>query len=1052
MSTYTDICNKVKETLVVDYHTRITPQQVNFINPKNSFTGEIHAVGNNTIDGVTLKHAEISNSVVKDSILDNVKFKNGLNIDTVLQTVDNINILSTALEFERINRKNADESLSADLMHEISFQAEKSELRDLALDNKINEEISSRISANSELKKDVCDKIIHDRHFELNQIDAARCPLELKDFAVNTIIDTVPDAYVYESNRPLMPIAKIENARYTEDGTVSAFTLNAFADTPETFELTGIGKLNYEFSKDQSVQYTGVGGYRLSYDVQAGQGLNNMHLVLNSANKNGFYHANLGDVPVGKVAWNGYDDPKIVDGKLVSCCLTIQSKLLPTFSRIVPYSLKNGVTYDAGNDQTITLSDNVVILDQSRDAKYLPLLSMPTNNSDEPVEFGRIYEGNVFEKDGDLNAVVVEYNNKNYALYKDRNFSELVSKLDPYKTISYIQSLNRVKVANTRKYYEYKLSLEQGTFTPGYGISWNKTIDDEYSQAKVDLKISSSLLDKYVNKAYILKAGSIANVLECKEEIYDEDSKLVGTIELMYFKLNHQLKLRISKLDQTDAICMNISINDDIAPYVIDQSSDEWYSSKICENILDIKDSEWSIDYIIGKKHLLDIDISKVDYRGESKLMHFDAKVEDAEGRKVTDCIDVKLPCKSSIPLNPFNVSRHFILNAKFYGKSLKDNDFITVNIISNHHEDRFYYAGKPVRKIFLLKNKFSTLEFTEIRPHRFIINDLDNSEIDWRIEWLHKRLSADEISVANDINTLSANVDELSSEISTAIQRNRDDVSFFGDVTLSDKYNEHDIHNHLSDLIATNEDTNGKVQYGFMYRCKAPVGRETEQFWIWNDDAQTSAFLKDNMYFVVNRKSENDTIPLNELKYNDVAFFNNFDIDVANLSAYARQIELSASQISAEVNRLCTEISNDVVEKYEKFVADDSFISGEVDRLCTEISNDLTTKYEKLSSDDSFISSEVNRLCSEISNDLTAKYSQLSGEVASNGNDIECLSSELSDYHNTLSGIDRQSHAYEKHISSDNLIVTDLNATPEGEHSRYYMTMDYGTIVMRKI
>ena len=132
MSTYTDICNKVKETLVVDYHTRITPQQVNFINPKNSFTGEIHAVGHNTIDGVTLKNAEISKSVVKDSILDNVQFKNGLNIDTVLQTVDNISVavdditddldvLSTALEFERINRKNADESLSADLIHEISF-------------------------------------------------------------------------------------------------------------------------------------------------------------------------------------------------------------------------------------------------------------------------------------------------------------------------------------------------------------------------------------------------------------------------------------------------------------------------------------------------------------------------------------------------------------------------------------------------------------------------------------------------------------------------------------------------------------------------------------------------------------------------------------------------------------------------------------------------------------------------------------------------------------------------------------------------------------------
>ena len=61
-------------------------------------------------------------------------------------------------------------------------------------------------------------------------------------------------------------------------------------------------------------------------------------------------------------------------------------------------------------------------------------------------------------------------------------------------------------------------------------------------------------------------------------------------------------------------------------------------------------------------------------------------------------------------------------------------------------------------------------------------------------------------------------------------------------------------------------------------------------------------------------------------------------------------------------------------------------------------------------------------------------------------------MSSELSDYHSTLSGIDRKSHGYDGNISSDNLIVTDLNASIEGKHDRYYMTMDYGTIVMRKI
>lgn len=183
----------------------------------------------------------------------------------------------------------------------------------------------------------------------------------------------------------------------------------------------------------------------------------------------------------------------------------------------------------------------------------------------------------------------------------------------------------------------------------------------------------------------------------------------------------------------------------------------------------------------------------------------------------------------------------------------------------------------------------------------------------------------------------------------------------------LSDKYDEHDIHNHLSDLIATNHDTKGKVQYGFMYRCKAPVGRETEKFGIWIDGTELSAFLKDNMYFIINRKSENGTIPLNELKYQDVAFFNNFDI--AELSAYAEQIELSASHISSEVNRLCSEISNDLIAKYEKLTVDDSFISGEVGRLCSEISNDLTAKHSDLTT-------TVSSLCTTVSTDFVNRLS----------------------------------------------------------------------------
>lgn len=67
-------------------------------------------------------------------------------------------------------------------------------------------------------------------------------------------------------------------------------------------------------------------------------------------------------------------------------------------------------------------------------------------------------------------------------------------------------------------------------------------------------------------------------------------------------------------------------------------------------------------------------------------------------------------------------------------------------------------------------------------------------------------------------------------------------------------------------------------------------------------------------------------------------------------------------------------------------------------------------------------------------------------------GKDVEYLSSELSDYHNTLSGIDRLSHTPDT-ISTDNLMITDVGLVIEGtKHPVYYMTMISGSIVLKKI
>ena len=49
--------------------------------------------------------------------------------------------------------------------------------------------------------------------------------------------------------------------------------------------------------------------------------------------------------------------------------------------------------------------------------------------------------------------------------------------------------------------------------------------------------------------------------------------------------------------------------------------------------------------------------------------------------------------------------------------------------------------------------------------------------------------------------------------------------------------------------------------------------------------------------------------------------------------------LQISATRISSEVNKLCSEISNDLTAKYE-------WLSGEANRLCTELSDNVESKF----------------------------------------------------------------------------------------------------------
>jgi hypothetical protein len=59
MSTYTDLHNKVKESLNVDYHSRETNQKSLFLNPENEYWGTFHGE-------VDVRGASINNGVLSD--------------------------------------------------------------------------------------------------------------------------------------------------------------------------------------------------------------------------------------------------------------------------------------------------------------------------------------------------------------------------------------------------------------------------------------------------------------------------------------------------------------------------------------------------------------------------------------------------------------------------------------------------------------------------------------------------------------------------------------------------------------------------------------------------------------------------------------------------------------------------------------------------------------------------------------------------------------------------------------------------------------------------
>lgn len=114
MSTYTDLHNRVKENVTVDYNDRVTPQLVRLFNEKNEFWGTLK--GHVSADNINIDGGLITGVTLKDSVLTgNITLPGGYDLgrigDSIRQISVDLDATSARLFREEDTRLTADNAL-----------------------------------------------------------------------------------------------------------------------------------------------------------------------------------------------------------------------------------------------------------------------------------------------------------------------------------------------------------------------------------------------------------------------------------------------------------------------------------------------------------------------------------------------------------------------------------------------------------------------------------------------------------------------------------------------------------------------------------------------------------------------------------------------------------------------------------------------------------------------------------------------------------------------------------------------------------------------------
>ena len=279
--------------------------------------------------------------------------------------------------------------------------------------------------------------------------------------------------------------------------------------------------------------------------------------------------------------------------------------------------------------------------------------------------------------------------------------------------------------------------------------------------------------------------------------------------------------------------------------------------------------------------------------------------------------------------------------------------------------------------------------------------------------------------------------IEYLSNEVSTAIRRNLSGLRYFGDVTLSDKYDFERIAeltgNTLFGLLHTNQYTKGpnrELYTGFTYRTK---GNDLSIFEVSSDNATKVKTFRNNEILIVNKYVDK----LSNISLDDVEIIKDYDLSTYLLQGQIISNDNDIEFLSGQHDWLSSEISNSISSLSTR-------LSVEIDKLSANLSGDIDSLSNRLSTD-------ISSLSIRISAEIDSLSANLSGDIDSLSNR---LSNEISDlnYH--------YYRTFEKdvHVDIDEKVGPDISVdllklTEEtGSGTKYTLRLSAGTLVLMPI